>query len=475
MRLFSKSHFVGLLIAFSCTLGCIRNAQTSNEGSPALSARDSDETEFTEARGDALQIDLPPDATLGPVVRTIFQDSNGMIWFGGEGDLFRFDGASVTAFDIRDAYDQGVTVKQIIEDLRGNIWCGTTGGITRIDGDSITSFGRQDGLLNDDVWSLAADDDGTLWIGTMGGAFRFDGQEFSEFAIPESQPDPTRGVTSGKIVHCITVDREGRIWFGTNGGAYVYDGNELSNYSQADGLPSDVVHNILADSQGKIWFGTTHGGISRWDGQEYKNFTADGLIDGKEIWCLHEDGAGNIWFSGKHLGVIRYDGSSFLNVDAQGDTGGSIMTILSDKDGNLWLGGATGLFRYRKGKFTKVTKLGPWRANVGAMWKNNVPASIAGESGCCVSRFHNRNFPKSVCVSSSIPASLNAGGIGGISAGPVKWGTSRTVLTNVPMSQNSIPFPSCQTSFVAGTNPTTPPCPPNSEIDESCPVSRFHI
>jgi ligand-binding sensor domain-containing protein len=82
---------------------------------------------------------------------------------------------------------------------------------------------------------------------------------FSPFALPEAQPDPTRGVTSGKIVHCITVDRKGRVWFGTNGGAYVYDGKTLTNISERDGLPNNAVGSILEDKSGNIWFGTFTG------------------------------------------------------------------------------------------------------------------------------------------------------------------------------------------------------------------------
>ena len=194
--------------------------------------------------GQALEIDVAPTSEIGGVVRSIFQDSRGNLWIGGEGDLFRNDGKVLTSYELKDNLGGGVTIKCIVEDKDGNIWCGTTGGITRIDGKSFTSFGEEDGLISRDVWSMAVDDDGTIWIGTIEGVCRFDGKTFIPFELPEAEPDNTRGVTSGRIVHCIAVDRKGQVWFGTNGGAYIYNREALTNVSEKDGLPNNAVHNL---------------------------------------------------------------------------------------------------------------------------------------------------------------------------------------------------------------------------------------
>lgn len=331
----------------------VTSPQSSENSPPAFANRAPQER--------PLVIDLSSHAELGGVIRCIFQDSKGVLWVGGEGDLFRNDGQTVTSYDLRDDLGNRVTIKQIIEDGEGHIWCGTTGGVTRIEGESFTSFGEQHGLLNRDVWSIAADGNGTLWIGTIEGVCRFDGKDFSEFSIPESKPDPTRGVTSSRIVHCVTVDRKGRVWFGTNGGAYIYDGQRLANISVSDGLPDDVVHNILEDSAGNVWIGTTHNGICRFDGNTFTNFTADKIVDGKEIWCIHEDSSGHIWFSGKRIGMYRYDGLTFKHFDeSDGLTSPGLMSILKDANGRLWLGGVHGLFRYDGNAFVQVTEKGPW-------------------------------------------------------------------------------------------------------------------
>jgi ligand-binding sensor domain-containing protein len=308
----------------------------------------------------SLVIDVGPLAEISGVVRALFQDSRGTLWFGGECELFRNDGSTLTSFDIKDDRGRGVTIMKVVEDKAGNIWCGTSGGITRIDGKAFTSYGEKDGLLSGEVWSMAVDASGVIWIGTIEGVCRFDGKTFSPFALPEARPDPTRGVTSGKIVHCITVDRNGRVWFGTNGGAYVYDGKTLTNYSERDGLPNNAVSSILQDKAGNIWFGTIHGGISLFDEKGFTNFTKQGTVEGKEIWCIHEGPSGNVWFSGKNSPLYRFDGNTFTKLNEQVGITSLAFNILEDSSGRLWLSGTHGLFRHDGASFVRVTKDGPW-------------------------------------------------------------------------------------------------------------------
>ncbi|MCE9618462.1 MAG: hypothetical protein K8R92_00955 [Planctomycetes bacterium] len=338
-----------------------RSATTPNQTRSVQDAARSPHTQDVQPRPTSLVIDVAPTSEIRGVVRAVFQDSRGTLWIGGECDLFRNDGSALTSYDIKDDLGRGVTIKKIVEDKAGNIWCGTDGGITRIDGKSFTSYGEKDGLISRDVWSMAVDASGVIWIGTIEGVCRFDGKTFSPFSFPEAQPDPTRGVTSGKFVHCITVDRKGRVWLGTNGGAYIYDGKALANISERDGLPNNAVGSILEDKSGNIWFGTIHGGISRFDGKNFTNFTQQGVVEGKEIWCIHEGRSGNVWFSAKRSPLYRYDGNAFTELKEQDDITSLAFTILEDSSGRLWLSGTHGLFRHDGESFVRVTKDGSWR------------------------------------------------------------------------------------------------------------------
>ena len=67
-------------------------------------------------------------------VRRIFQDKNGHLWFGTNGDgVARYNGESLAYFNLKEGFG-GAAVRAIIEDKEGNVWFGTSGGITKYDG-----------------------------------------------------------------------------------------------------------------------------------------------------------------------------------------------------------------------------------------------------------------------------------------------------------------------------------------------------
>ena len=156
---------------------------------------------------------------ISDVVRTIFQDSKGNIWFGAEGGAFKLVGHSLIYMDsIRSESGGGVTIKDIAEDKDGTIWIGHTDGISSIDGTSVTNYYESDGLISNDVWCIETDVNGNVWVGTIEGACIFDGQGFNNFDLPEGKIDTTVGVSSTKMIHSILEDSKGIIWFNSNAG-----------------------------------------------------------------------------------------------------------------------------------------------------------------------------------------------------------------------------------------------------------------
>ena len=319
-----------------------------------------------DATPQPVAIDSGPDVHPSPdaisaYVRRIFQDSHGNLWFGTNGDgVARYDGDTLTYFSVSDGFG-GYAVRGIVEDQDGNVWFGTSGGITKFDGQSFTNYTEDDGLIGNDVWCIMIASDGVVWIGTINGVSRFDGEQFRPFELPETEPDPMRGVTSARIVHCITEDSKGRMWFGTNAGAFIYAGDSLSNLSESDGLCNNSVNDILEDHAGNIWFATHHNGVCRYDGYTFTEFTGQDGVTGTEAWDLYQDNEGNVWFPIEHAGLYRYDGESLSNFyKGQGLETGAVQCTYQDRAGRLWAGGYLGLFRLEGDVFVPVLKNGPW-------------------------------------------------------------------------------------------------------------------
>lgn len=302
-----------------------------------------------EYRNDKMKSGEPAyqiDGRLSQFIRRIFQDKNGDMWFGTNGDgVIRYNGDTLEYFSLDEGFG-GLAVRGIAGDSKGNVWFGTERGLTVYNGTSFSNFSEKDGLIHNDVWSLLIDRNGTIWVGTLGGVCYFDGKAFTHFALPEAEPDSLRGVTSAWIVHSIMEDSKGNIWFGTNGGAYKYDGSSLTNISTADGLCHNSVNCILEDVDGNFWFATHHQGICRWDGKTFTQISEADGVKGIEAWDLYADTSGNIWFPTEGFGVYRYNGRSFSNFHhAQGLTSDAIQCTFEDNKGVLWAGGYNGLFR----------------------------------------------------------------------------------------------------------------------------------
>lgn len=309
-----------------------------------------------------------PALQLKAFVSRIFQDQNGILWFGTNGDgVIRYDGDSLEYFSIDEGFG-GIAVRGIVEDKEGNVWFGTSGGVTKYDGESFTNFTENDGLISNDVRSIVIDSNGMVWIGTLHGVSRFNGEVFTHFAIPEAEPEYDKcehwwfqGATSTKTVHCIMEDSKGRIWFGTNGGAYIYDGKSLSNISEKDGLCNNSVNRILEDKDGSFWFATHHKGVCRLDGTSFTHIPIQEGVNGTNAWDIYEDNSGNIWFPIEGVGVHRYDGKTITDFfKKQSCVSHTMQCIFEDREGRLWFGGYLGLFRYDGKSFFSVTKKGPW-------------------------------------------------------------------------------------------------------------------
>ncbi len=78
-------------------------------------------------------------------------------------------------------------VISIAEDGDGGLWFGTYGGVSFLDDGVWTSYTMADGLLNDTVYDIGFDPDGSVWFGTGAGACRLKNGIFQDFitALPD--------------------------------------------------------------------------------------------------------------------------------------------------------------------------------------------------------------------------------------------------------------------------------------------------
>ena len=122
-----------------------------------------------------------------------------------------------------------------------------------------------------------------------------------------------------------------------------------------DGLGGGV-QAILPTTSGDLWLGLWDR-LCRYDGESFTTYE----IPGRAAQCLAEDPAGNIWAGlgrqdyRSEAGVVRHGrgGASVLSV-RDGLPAGAIWSVLVDRDGDLWLGGFSGLSRLVGTRFESV-------------------------------------------------------------------------------------------------------------------------
>ena len=314
------------------------------------------------------------DGLPGNQVRAIHQDADGMMWFGTNNGICRYDGERFETFTTSDGL-AGDNVWAIYRQPDGPIWFGSwDGGICRYDGDQFETFTHLD---EGPVTVIEADAAGNLWFGggfwgtgnEGKGLWRYDGQRFDQFTTED-------GLDSDAIsaLHCAD---DGTIWIGhLYGGISRYDlqpeiearnQRKFTTFSQADGLTGTSTFAIEETADGVIWFGRfawgrPKGGLIRYDGHRFEMLTTEDGLPSNAIDCIYLDSDGVLWLGtggmGNHHkgGVVRYDGQGMVNFNTtDGLAGNQVNTIYQTPDGSLWFGTDNGLSVYNQTEFLNLT------------------------------------------------------------------------------------------------------------------------
>ena len=303
------------------------------------------------------------DNQISDVVRTVFQDTKGNIWFGTQDGAFQYNGKSLIHIDsIKCDLDRGVAITDIAEDKDGRIWFGHSGGISVFDGETISNYHESDGLISNNVWCISVDKNNHVWIGTIEGVCKFDGSLFTAFEIPEGKIDTTRGVSSTKMIHDIMEDSHGRMWFSTNGGVYIKENDSLSNISEKDGLKTSFVNQVIEDKNGSFWISTSKG-LFNYSDKIIKNITVGITENFKGKGSIMQDSDGDIWFNSNLRDIYSfYEGgfSKYRITEDEDEYGPAPFEIYEDQQKRLWFVGFGGAYRFENDTFINVTQNGPF-------------------------------------------------------------------------------------------------------------------
>ena len=238
-------------------------------------------------------------------VTTIVQDGAGMLWVGtaGKGVTALKPGTTQQAriFGVRDGLLSDVILS--LAAANGDLWVGTADGLSRIRRGAVTSFTSADGLPDDFIRSLHADEDGSLWIGTRRGVTHW--SKPGELDAGLMKTYTTANGLGSNMVGAMARDAHGDLWIATFAGLSRLHQGVLTNFTTAQGLSSNVITAILVRANGSLLVGTQDHGWNVWDGNRFKPVT-DHNLGSTTIHAILDDGRNHLWFA-TGTGLARCD------------------------------------------------------------------------------------------------------------------------------------------------------------------------
>lgn len=173
---------------------------------------------------------------------------------------------------------------------------------------------------------------------------------------------------SQSIVKCILQDYQGFMYFGTEDGLNIYDAYSfkvLRRAGDSNSLSYNDITSICEDNHKRIWIGTFNSGVNLYvpDEKKFIRFNYSHIdsnsLSNDNINAIIEDEKGNIWVgtdkginqivnaAGTESGffIKRGVNESFKNnwlADIR------ILSLLADKQGDLWIGTTDGLVKMMK-------------------------------------------------------------------------------------------------------------------------------
>ena len=205
-------------------------------------------------------------------------------------------------------------------------------------------------LPHDSVTAIVQSRDGYLWLGTIEGLARFDGVRSVVF---DKSNTPA---FADNWVKALVEDRTGRIWIGTlSGGLVCRDGLRFTHYGPGQGIAQEGVLALLQDRAGRIWAGTAGGGVLRLEGERFIREPGTEATSASSVRALLEGRDGSVWI-GADNGLYRFrEGALTRLTRAEGLTDNAVISLAEDDEG-LWIGTEHGgLDRLVAGRLTSIT------------------------------------------------------------------------------------------------------------------------
>lgn len=190
----------------------------------------------------------------------------------------------------------------------------------------------QDGLPHNSIQAIAQTHDGYLWLGTPRGLARFDGDHFTVF------DGKNVSILKNPSVTALCVGIDGTLWIGTHeSGVLSYKAGKFSRLVGANA--DESVRALFLSSDQALWIGTTNGLV------RVQNGTPQRFLNSDAIWSICEDTEFNLCVATSE-GALKIKNGQVAPLGYAPPIG----TVYCSREGDLWLGTGSGLYRSAESK-----------------------------------------------------------------------------------------------------------------------------
>jgi signal transduction histidine kinase/ligand-binding sensor domain-containing protein len=317
-------------------------------------------------------------------VSQIVQDNQGLMWFGTQYGLDRYDGYNFRVF-VHDPKDgnslSGSLIYELFKDRDGALWISSGQFLDRLD----PATGKFRRFAVPFVRRISQDNAGTLWLATDEGLYNLDPTSGGIHKFSHDPKNP--GSLASNDIKSSGEDRNGQFWVATNEGLDQFD-RKTGKVSLHIPLHESLREfSFYEDRLGTFWIIYASGnGLASFDRKtntvtRYSFYEREPPSTGLTgVQAMLEDKDGNLWLATQGAGLLKFDREHFKFIRYRHDLSDPdslaedrLNSLFEDKEGNIWIGlGATGVSRFA----TKASTFEKFPRNLGN--PNSAGESLVG-------------------------------------------------------------------------------------------------
>jgi streptogramin lyase len=201
-------------------------------------------------------------------IKDLACDTGNTIWFAAQDSILMFD-RTLTPGQIVTQYKGSKGITTVFADAAGIVWFGCDSGLIRFDGAfhaitaATTAFPSAGGTAVTNLVPVGTDGRGALIVRSKqvpDSAWTFDGSLFSHFGPP-----------GPFFPNALAIDKTGVLWVAAEQGIFLRNGSGWHSIDLGTAVPQQGMKGVVVDKSGRVWLAGT-GGAFMFDGAKWTCF-----------------------------------------------------------------------------------------------------------------------------------------------------------------------------------------------------------